>query len=283
MKGIILTLFANRYIAGTDKADAVEEARRLNAAGLLATIDNLGENVKSAEEAGNSVREYIGLLDLIAKEKVNSTVSLKLTHLGLDISDGRAFDGVEAVIKKAALCKNFVRFDMEGSAYTERTMEIFLRLRESCDNVGIAVQSALLRSRNDVKLLIEKKASVRLVKGAYKEPAEVAFERKKDVDGNYEFLMKELLLKGERPAIATHDERLIEEAVRFVKEKGIPVASFEFQMLLGIKSTLQKRLASEGYNVRVYIPYGRNWLPYILRRLSERRENIWFVLKNIFD
>ncbi|MBI5344901.1 MAG: proline dehydrogenase family protein, partial [Deltaproteobacteria bacterium] len=246
-------------------------------------IDNLGENVKSAEEAGNAVREYIVLLDLIAKEKVNSTVSLKLTHLGLDISDDRAIDGVEAVIKKAALYKNFVRFDMEGSAYTERTMEIFLRLRESCDNVGIAVQSALLRSRNDVKLLIEKKASVRLVKGAYKEPAEVAFERKKDVDGNYEFLMKELLLKGERPAIATHDERLIEEAVRFVKEKGIPVASFEFQMLLGIKRTLQKRLASEGYNVRVYIPYGRNWLPYILRRLSERRENIWFVLKNIFD
>lgn len=282
MKGL-LTLLAKRYIAGVEARDAIETAKRLNSSGLLATIDNLGENIAGEEEARASVREYMLLLGLIENMHVVSTVSLKLTHLGLDISDKLAEDNAKAIIEKAREMKNFVRIDMEGSAYTRRTLDIFLRLRAVYDNAGIAIQSALLRSRDDVRLLIEKKASVRLVKGAYKEPPEIAYQKKRDVDDNFESLMKELLLKGERPAIATHDERLINEALRFARDKDIPPERFEFQMLLGIKRPLQKRLAEEGYKVRVYIPYGANWLPYTLRRLRERKENIYFVLKNVFD
>lgn len=282
MKGV-LEFLARRYIAGVGAEDAVSVARALNGSGILATIDNLGENVRTEEEAGASVREYTGLLDLIKSSGVNSTVSLKLTHLGLDISSALARDNAERIIKAASSLDNFVRIDMEGSAYTERTMEIFLHLRSRYPNVGIAIQSSLRRSAGDVRLLIERGASVRLVKGAYKEPPETAFPRKPDVDRNFEILMKELLLKGKSPAIATHDERLLNEAIRFVNENNIPKGRFEFQMLLGIKRTLQKRLALEGYRVRVYIPYGPNWLPYSLRRLRERKENIFFILKNIFD
>ena len=282
MKGV-LEFLARRYIAGVGAQDAVSVARALNGSGILATIDNLGENVRTEEEAGASVREYTGLLDLIKSSGVNSTVSLKLTHLGLDISSLLARDNAGRIIKAASSLDNFVRIDMEGSAYTERTMEIFLHLRSRYPNVGIAIQSSLRRSAGDVRLLIERGASVRLVKGAYKEPPEIAFPRKPDVDRNFEILMKELLLKGKSPAIATHDERLLNEAIRFVNENNIPKGRFEFQMLLGIKRTLQKRLALEGYRVRVYIPYGPNWLPYSVRRLRERKENLFFVVKNIFD
>lgn len=278
-----LFFFARRYIAGVDKASAIEAAKRLNALRISATIDNLGENVKNAAEAEESVREYLGLLDEIKRAGVDSTVSLKLTHLGLDISDELAKKNAEAVMEKALEYGNFVRLDMEGSAYTQKTLDVLLSLRKKYPNVGVAIQSYLLRSAEDVKKLITAKTSVRLVKGAYKEPPEIAFKDKKDVDKNYSVLMKELLLKGVRPAIATHDEKLIEEAKRIARENNIPKEGFEFQMLLGIKRTLQKRLSSEGYKVRVYVPYGPRWLPYTLRRFRERKENIFFVLKNIFD
>lgn len=282
MKGI-LEFLARRYIAGVRIEDAVSVARALNRDGILATIDNLGENVKTAKDAGDAADEYIRLLNLIRSEGVDSTVSLKLTHLGLDVSDALASVNAERVVKAASEAGNFVRFDMEGSAYTQRTLDIFLDIRSRYPNVGVAIQSALRRSADDVRLLIERGASVRLVKGAYKEPPEIAFPRKSDVDESFEALMKELLLKGIRPAIATHDERLINEAIRFSKEKGVPKESFEFQMLLGIKRSLQRRLSSEGYRMRVYIPYGPDWLPYTMRRLKERKENVFFVLKNIFD
>ncbi|MCR4287468.1 MAG: proline dehydrogenase family protein, partial [Deltaproteobacteria bacterium] len=242
-----------------------------------------GENVKAKAEADEAVREYLALLDGIQKAKADSTVSLKLTHMGLNISEKLAKENAEKIIRKAEKLNNFVRFDMEGSAYTERTIGIFLSLHKKYPNTGIAIQSALKRSADDIETLIREKASVRLVKGAYKEPPEIAFEEKEAVDRNYEKLMKKLLLKGTRPAIATHDERLIDEAIDFVEKNGIPKDSFEFQMLLGIKRSLQKRLAKEGYSVRVYVPYGRNWLPYTLRRLRERKENLYFVVKNIFD
>ena len=275
--------FAKRYIAGTKGSEAVEAAKSLNGQNISAAIDILGESVLDASQAGAAVKEYLDLLHLIKAEGVDSSVSLKLTHLGLDISDGLAEANTETVVKKALELGNFVRIDMEGSAYTQRTLEIFLKLRKRYPNVGVAIQSCLLRSAEDIRLMIEKGASVRIVKGAYKEPRTVAFRRKADVDRNFSILMKELLIKGNRPAIATHDERLINEAIEFSASMNIPKEGFEFEMLLGIKRTLQKRLAEDGYKVRVYVPYGENWLPYTLRRLRERRENVYFVIKNIFD
>lgn len=282
MKGLLL-LFARRYIAGTDKQDAIRVALELNKAGIGAIIDNLGENVKNASEAAESVEEYLGLLDDIKSSGADSTVSLKLTHLGLDLSEELAQINAETIIRKAGQTGNFVRIDMEGSQYTQRTIDTFLELRHKYRNVGIAIQSALLRSREDAKRLASGGGSIRLVKGAYKEPPDVAFQDKKDVDTNFEVMMKELLLSGTHPAIATHDSRLINEAKRFAADKNLSKDSFDFEMLLGIKRKLQMELAEEGYKVRVYIPYGRDWLPYTIRRLRERKENVWFVVKNIFE
>ncbi len=279
----LLSFFARRYIAGETRKDAIVAVKRLNGSGILATIDNLGENVKDAAETKESVKEYLGLLDEINEADVNSTISLKLTHLGLDISGELAEKNAGTIIERARTRKNFVRLDMEGSAFTQKTIDMAVRLHRLYPNVGVAVQSYLKRSASDVDLLIKEGVSVRLVKGAYKEPPEIAFEAKSDVDRNYEALMKKLLLDGVRPAVATHDEKLINEAIRFAEENNIPKDRFEFQMLLGIKRTLQKKLAKEGYTVRVYVPYGKDWLPYTLRRLGERKENFLFVVKNIFD
>lgn len=279
----ILSMLAKRYIAGETITDAMNAAKRLNDEGILAAIDNLGENCRDEQGSTTAVREYLKLLDDIICSGVRSTVSVKLTQLGLDISDELAFTNAEAIAAKALAHNNFVWLDMEGSAYTQRTIDIFLRLRKDRPNVGIAIQSCLKRSRADLRLLIEHHACVRLVKGAYKEPPEISFKEKKEVDKNFEIMMRELLLEGNRPAIATHDPRLIEAAIGFASERKIPSKDFEFQMLLGIKRSLQKSLASRGYTVRVYIPYGTNWLPYTMRRLMERKENIFFVLKNIFD
>src|SRR3989304_18564 len=277
MKGLLF-FFAKRYIAGDESKDAINVVKHLNALGILATIDHLGENVTEPSHAEEAVNEYLRLFDDIKAAKVNSAVSLKLTHLGPNLSKELTEKNAEAIIKRATELDNFVTLDMEGSAYTQKTIDIFLRLHEKYPKTMIAIQSYLYRSASDIRLLIEKRASVRLVKGAYKEPPQIAFPKKRDVD-----IMKNLLLKGGPPAIATHDERLINEALRFVEENHIPKERFEFQMLLGIKRTLQKRLADSGYRVRVYVPYGTHWLPYTLRRFRERKENIFFVIRNIFD
>jgi proline dehydrogenase len=279
----LLFFFAKRYIAGSERQDAIRAALALNRDGIGAIIDNLGENVKNAAEAGESVEEYLALLDGIKLSGADSTIALKLTHLGLNISEELALKNAEMIVKKAASTGNFVRLDMEGSAYTRRTIAIFLELRKKYPNVGIAIQSSLLKSMEDARLIAANGGSIRLVKGAYKEPPSIASQEKKDVDASFEAIMKELLPSGTRPAIATHDVRLINEGKRFAAEKGLPKDSFDFEMLLGIKRELQKKLASEGYQVRVYIPYGKNWLPYTIRRLRERKENVWFVLKNIFE
>lgn len=279
----LLAPFAKRYIAGKNITDAIAAARELNSERIKATIDNLGENVADESEAAASVNEYLELLGRISSDGVDSTVSLKLTHMGLDISDELAYGNARAVVKKAHELGNFVRLDMEGSKYTQRTIDILLRLHDEYRNCGVAIQCMLRRSPADVRLLTDKGASVRLVKGAYKESPEIAFPGKDEVDANFSALMRELLLKGARPAIATHDEKLINDAINFTARNNIPKDRFEFQMLLGIKRTLQKKLAKNGYTVRVYVPYGANWLPYTLRRLRERKENVYFVLKNIFD
>ncbi len=278
-----LFFFAKRYIAGSERSDAIAAALGLNRSGIGAIIDNLGENVKDASRAEESIKEYIALLEDIESSGANSTVSMKLTHLGLDISGELAYKNAETIIRKAVKTGSFVRLDMEGSAYTQRTVEIYLGLRKRYENIGVAIQSALVRSAADAREISAAGGSIRLVKGAYKEPPGIAYQDKKDVDASYEAIMKELLSSGTRPAIATHDEKLIEEAKRFAAEKRIAKGSFDFEMLLGIKRALQKKLAGEGYSVRVYIPYGRDWLPYTVRRLRERKENVWFVLKSMFE
>lgn len=282
MKGL-LAAFARRYIAGAERQDAIRAALELNAAGLGAIIDNLGENVTDERKARATVDEYIGLLDEIRESGADATISMKLTHLGLDISTGLALENARAVVRRAAELGNSARLDMEGSAYTGRTIDIFMELRRAHPNVGIAIQSALMRSQQDAETIAAAGGSIRLVKGAYKEPATIAFQDKSEVDASFEQIMKRLLLTGTRPAIATHDKRLIDEAKRFASERNIPQDSFDFEMLLGIKRRLQRELAVEGYCVRVYIPYGKDWLPYTLRRLRERKENVWFVLKNIVE
>lgn len=280
---LLLAPLAKRYIAGADKESAIETVKRLSAFRISAAIDNLGENVTDPAEAEASVNEYLELLGLIKASGVDASVSLKLTHMGIDISERLARDNAERIIKRAGELNNFVRFDMEGSAYTQKTIDAFLYLREKYANAGIAVQSALRRSGKDVQLLIKNKASVRLVKGAYKEGPDMAFQKKEDVDRNFETLMEELLLSGTMPAIATHDEKLINQAKEFARKNNLAKDSFDFEMLLGIRRELQKELAKEGWRVRVYCPYGTNWLPYTLRRLTERKENFYFVLKHLFD
>lgn len=282
MKGF-LAAFAGRYIAGTDRSEAIAAALELGRSGIKATIDNLGENVKSAAEARASADEYLALLDEIKDSGADSQVSLKLTHMGLDISRDLARNNLEKIVARAAELGNFVRVDMEGSACTQPTIDAFLAVRRQYDNVGIALQSCLRRSLGDARLIASIGGSIRVVKGAYKEPPSIAFQEKAEVDGCFEAIMKELMLTETRPAIATHDERLIDEAKRFAEEKGLARDSFDFEMLLGIRRSLQKSLASEGYSMRVYVPYGKDWLPYTMRRLRERKENVWFVLKNMLD
>lgn len=282
MKGL-LAFLAKRYIAGEEKKDAIEIVRLLNDHGIMGTIDNLGEHVTNISNAEAAMREYMMLLDFIKDAGVNSNISMKLSHLGLDITDELAVRNAEMIIQKASELGNSVTLDMEGSNYTQKTLDAFLMLRERHENISIAIQSYLFRSRSDIETLIKKGANVRLVKGAYKEPPDIAFPKKRDVDANYEELMRSLLLSNGYTAIATHDERIINKGLRFVEENRIPKDRFEFQMLLGIKRSLQRRLADSGYRVRVYIPYGPKWLPYTMRRLRERRENIFFVIRNIFD
>ncbi|MFQ5353928.1 MAG: proline dehydrogenase family protein [Thermodesulfobacteriota bacterium] len=282
MKGFTGYL-AGRYIAGTERGDAIEVCRELNEHGLAATIDILGEGVTEEKHAEAAVTEYHSLLDEIQSTGIESSISLKLTHLGLDISRELTEKNLRKILRKARDLCIFVRLDMERSKYTEETMSIFLKLHEDFPDTGIAIQSALVRSPQDIKTLISARAKVRLVKGAYMEPPGIGFQEKKLVDINYTTLMKRLLLSGAGTAIATHDEAIINEARDFTLKNKISKEDFEFQMLLGIKRTLQKKLAEEGYKVRVYVPYGKDWMAYVLRRLKERKENIYFVVRNLLD
>ena len=282
MKGFTAYL-ASRYIAGDERSDALKVCRELNEKGIAATIDVLGEGVSDEAHARAAVDEYLALLGEIKKTGANASISLKLTHLGLDISRALTEENLSIILEEAARLGIFTRLDMERSRYTEDTIDIFLNMHEEFPETGIAIQSALLRSDKDIERLIGARASVRLVKGAYVEPPGVAFQEKKLVDMNYVTLMKRLLSEGCRPAIATHDEEIINAAKEYVRERDLSKDSFEFQMLLGIKRTLQKELVKEGYRVRVYVPYGKDWFAYVLRRLKERKENIFFVVRNILD
>jgi len=248
-------------------------------------VDNLGENVTNADEARHSAQLYHQMLDQIASQELNANVSVKLTHMGFDVNEAMAYEITSGLVEHAARIKNFVRVDMEGSAYTQRTLDFVRRLHsepEYADHVGAVIQSYLYRSERDVEQLLAERIRIRLCKGAYKEPPEVAFPKKAEVDDNYVKLMKLLLKSGIYHGIATHDEKMIRATIDFAQREKIPAAAFEFQMLYGVRRDLQQKLIKDGWRCRVYIPFGTEWYPYLMRRLAERPANAVFILRNLF-
>jgi proline dehydrogenase len=270
---------ARRFVAGETLAEAIDVVRQINARGMTVTLDHLGENVSTEAEAASAADDYCRMLEAIAEAGVDSNVSLKLTHMGLDLGENVAYRNTQRVVEAAL--PNFVRIDMESSGYVDRTLQLFHRLFETHKNVGVVIQSALYRSEADAEGLIEIGARVRLVKGAYLEPPSVAYQDKADVDAAYVRIMEALLLRGNYPAIATHDPRMIEATKRYALDHGIDRARYEFQMLYGIRRDLQTRLVGQGYNMRIYVPYGTQWYPYLMRRMAERPANLMFVVGNI--
>ncbi len=263
---------SQRFVAGTTMNDVMSASKAMNDAGMAVTMDVLGENVTNTDEARESVGAYHHLLDEIAERKLNANVSVKLTHVGFDIDQHMCRDLVCGLVRHAADLKNFVRIDMEGSPYTQPTLDLVKQLHSStqpADAVGVVVQAYLYRSEKDVQDLCAQGIRIRLCKGAYDEPHDIAFPKKHDVDANYLKLAKMLLTSGIYHGIATHDERIIEELICFAGKEKIPPESFEFQMLYGIRRDLQQQLVREGWRMRVYIPYGTEWYPYFMRRLAE--------------
>jgi proline dehydrogenase len=273
---------AQRFVPGEDLAPAIEAARRCNRAGMTVSLDHLGENVLNRKDAESARLAYTEVLDRIAVNRLDANISLKLTHLGLDLGDEFCAEQLRVVTQRAAALHNFVRVDMEGSAYTERTLAIVRRARAETDVVGAVIQANLFRSEQDIRNLLNTGCRIRLVKGAYKEPSQIAFPRKRDVDANFVKLTRLLLPSGVYHALATHDPNMIDAAIQFAAECGIPNHKFEFQMLYGIRTDLQRRLVREGYRVRAYIPFGRDWFPYLMRRMAERPANLLFFVKNLF-
>lgn len=270
-----------RFVAGEEMGQAIEAIKQLNSKQISATFDHLGESISSEAETLEEVREYQKLIDSITSHALDSNVSVKLTQLGLDIDNEICYRNTRAIVEAAQRQHNFVRIDMEDSPKTDATFAIFKRLRGEFENVGIVVQSYLYRTEKDVADLLQLNARIRLCKGAYKEPESVAFPDKADVDKNYIKLMKMLLPSGIYHGIATHDPNMIDATKSFAREAGIAADKFEFQMLYGVRRDLQEGLVKEGWRVRVYVPYGKFWYPYFMRRLAERPANIWFVMKNM--
>jgi proline dehydrogenase len=275
--------FASRFVAGETLDTALEAVRQLNAKGITATLDLLGESVRNEKEARESARAYIEMLDRIRSAKLDANVSLKLTAMGLDISEDLCVANLQNILDRAREHSTFVRLYMESSEYTQKTLDIFYeRLYPSYrGNVGIVLQSYLYRTSSDVEEANKANARVRLCKGAYKEPATVAYPEKRDVDESYLRCMRSLLTNGHYPGIATHDEVMVRETKRFARESDIKSDQFEFQMLYGVRRDLQEKLVSEGYRMRVYVPFGTQWYPYLMRRLAERPANVAFITGNI--
>jgi proline dehydrogenase len=275
--------FASRFVAGETIASACDAVAELNAAGISATLDLLGESVTNEAEARETGRQYLELLDAIHHRGLNANVSVKLTALGQDIRDTLCEEVTAAILERAKSYGSFVRLDMEGSLYTQRTLDFFgNRLRPRYPNeVGIVLQSALRRTLDDIEWAIGQRCRVRLCKGAYLEPATVAFPDKRDVDATYVDGMQRLMTRGHYPGLATHDETIIAEAIRYARAEGIAPERFEFQMLYGVRRDLQERLVREGWRVRVYVPFGTQWYPYLMRRLAERPANIAFITGNV--
>jgi proline dehydrogenase len=273
--------FTSRFIAGMTLEDALRAARGLKAISTSASLDHLGENVTTIEEANAARDAYLAALDQIAAEKLGATVSMKVTSLGLDIDERVCFENTGAVVQRARDTGTRVEFDMEDTGYTDRNLRLVHAMHERYGSVRAVIQAYLYRSEKDIELLCERGVPVRLCKGAYREPATVAWPDKGDVDANYVKLMRILFDKGAYPAIATHDRAMIGEAISYAKKRVIRPGQFEFQMLYGVARSLQRRVVEQGYRLRVYVPYGKAWYPYFMRRLAERPANVWFVAKNV--
>jgi proline dehydrogenase len=275
-----------RFVAGKEVSDAIRAAAAMNQLGASVSIDNLGENVTNADEARASADLYYNLLDEISAHKLDANISLKLTHMGLDVDEKLAYEIVRGLVAKAASMspRNFVRVDMEGSAYTQRTLNFVHELHRvpgNEDSVGTVIQSYMRSAEADVDKLLSERIRIRLCKGAYKEPEAIAFEKKSEVDANYVKLMKTLMKSGVYHGLATHDEAIIHEAKAFATRENIARNAFEFQMLHGIRRDLQQSLVKDGWEMRVYIPFGTEWYPYFMRRLAERPANVFFIAKNL--
>lgn len=276
--------FARRFIAGEDIEEALATCRRIQAQGMSVTLDQLGESVKSLAEADTATREYVQLIERMSQAGVDRNISIKLTQLGLDVDRAICIDNVRRILETAKRLDFFVRIDMENVPYVQRTLDVFdVIWQQEYRNAGVVLQSALYRTERDLEHVLSLGARVRLVKGAYKESKSDAYQAKADVDSSYVRLMRTLMLRGNYPALGTHDTAIIEEAKRFAAEHGVGRDRFEFQMLYGIRRDLQAALAKGGYRVRVYVPYGREWFPYYMRRLGERPANVMFVIRGVLS
>ena len=272
---------AYRFVAGDRLDDAVRVMTELNGRGWSGSLDHLGENVTEERTARAATEDYLAAFERIASQRLDANVSVKLTQLGLDISAELCRELLTRILQRAQQLDRFLRVDMEGSAYTQRTLDLVLDLHRRFPKLGTVLQSYLYRTAEDVARLNAEQVRVRLVKGAYDEPATVAYPKKADVDAAYEREMRELLLHGTDPAIATHDDRLINATKQFARDQGIGNERYEFQMLYGIRRDLQEQLLREGYRVRIYVPYGTEWYPYLMRRLAERPANLWFFVGSV--
>jgi proline dehydrogenase len=276
---------SSRFVAGMTVAEALDATAHTNSLGMSVSVDNLGENVTNIAEAHESEHLYHELIDAIVARKLNANVSLKLTHMGLDVDEKVARQVVSDLVAHAVRANNFVRIDMEGSAYTQKTLDVVRELHAQsghAGHVGAVIQAYLRRSRADVESLCAEGIRIRLCKGAYKEPAEIAYQAKEEVDANFVELMKVMLKSGVYHGIATHDPKMIEATIAFAKAEKLSPSSFEFQMLYGVRRDLQEQLVRDGWGMRVYIPFGTEWYPYLMRRLAERPANAIFIAKNLF-
>ena len=276
---------STRFVAGMSVEEALAATAATNAKGMSVSVDNLGENVTNLDEAQHSAQLYHEMLDQLHARKLNANASLKLTHMGLDVDEAVSRRIAAEVVAHAARIDNFIRIDMEGSPYTEKTLAIVRELHRQPGNaghVGAVIQAYLHRSERDVEELCAERIRIRLCKGAYKEPPEIAFQAKSEVDANFVKLMKILLKSGTYHGIATHDPKMIEATIAFARAEKIPASAFEFQMLYGVRRDLQEQLVRDGWGMRVYIPFGTEWYPYLMRRLAERPANAVFILKNLF-
>ncbi len=276
--------FSGRFVAGTQLNDVIRATETVNGWGASVSIDNLGENVTNADESKHSAELYHRLFDEICTRKLNANVSLKLTHMGLDVGEDLAFGLVTELVAHAVRINSFVRVDMEGSPYTQRTLDFVRQLHRQpghAGRVGTVIQTYLFRSEQDVNDLLSERIRIRLCKGAYKEPPEIAFPKKADVDANYVKLAKVLLKSGVYHGLATHDEHIIAEMKQFASAENIPASAYEFQMLYGVRRDMQQQLVREGYGLRVYIPFGTEWYPYFMRRLAERPANVLFIARQM--
>ncbi len=277
-----IPFYAKRFISGSDFTEAFEVVRQLNEKNICVTLDVLGENIKEKAQAVKFTEEYISLLNGIEKEKLNCYVSVKLTMLGLDINSDFCYENLSKILTVADNIKSRVAFDMEGTPYTERTLAMYEKAAKEFKSPEIVLQSYLHRTEKDIERVIAANGKVRLCKGAYKESNAVAFQKMEEIVTNYLLGIEKLLKSGQRICIASHDDKIIEHCKKFIQDNNIPKERYEFQMLYGMRSKTWSKISEEGHNMTVYVPYGKDWKAYYMRRLAERKENVFFVLKNLF-